>query len=101
MYVWKSYFTKSSDPIPENDTIRFYQKFYNYYAYDDGTAEEAYYLVGPAPSLAMKFVLNVTDTLRGIQMYFDPVVTNASTVPFRLNIWSATGGIPTGKVRRI
>ena len=28
-----------------NDTCRFYQKFHNYYAYDDGTAEDVYYII--------------------------------------------------------
>lgn len=57
----------------ENDTIVKEQLFYNYLAYDDGTAERSYYL-NLFPTLpgktAIEFHLNEPDTLSGISIYF-------------------------------
>ena len=78
----------------DNDTLRFYQKFYNYYAYDDGTAEAGYGLSQPFSQLAYKFTLPVKDTLRALQMYFNPVVNNVSNKPFRIAVWNDNGGLP-------
>ena len=43
--------------LKENDTIIHHQIFENYYAYDDGSAEAAYGLVGQGAELAFRFVL--------------------------------------------
>jgi hypothetical protein len=40
------------DMIRTNDTLFFYQKFYNYFSYDDGTPEAGYGLVGKNAKLA-------------------------------------------------
>lgn len=56
-----------------NDTISGYQHFYNYLAYDDGTAEKSYYLnlFSTLPGkIAIEHRLNVPDTLKGIAIYF-------------------------------
>ncbi len=57
----------------ENDTITGYQHFFNYLAYDDGTAEQSYFLnlFATLPGkIAIEHRLNVPDTLKGIAIYF-------------------------------
>src|SRR5690606_25280582 len=52
---------------------RGYQHFYNYLAYDDGTAEQSYFLnlFSTLPGkIAIEHRLNVPDTLKGIAIYF-------------------------------
>ncbi len=89
--------TSSSDFILENDTVIQYHPFRNYYAYDDGSAEAGYYVTGVGGKIAIKIRVNVTDTLRAMRIYFDPVgmvsvVSNThSTSHFTMSIW-ADGG---------
>lgn len=59
----------------ENDTIVQLQEFANYFAYDDGTAENAYYLnMHPSYNIpaytAVEYNLPLDDTLRGIAIKF-------------------------------
>lgn len=77
-----------------NDTLRFYQRFYNYMAYDDGTAEAGYGLSPAGSRLAYKFTLNHPDTLRSIMMYFNQTLNNASQKYFYLTVWNDNGGMP-------
>lgn len=58
-----------------NNTIHFQQAFENYYAYDDGSAEKAYYInMHPSyniPALnAIHFNFQIADSLRGLAIYF-------------------------------
>lgn len=86
------------DDCEENDTCVFYQKFYNYYAYDDGTAEAGYSLIStltnPETYLAMRFNMAQSDTLRGVRMWFNSVLNDANTEPFTLMVWNDMGGVP-------
>ncbi|MBA3829144.1 MAG: T9SS type A sorting domain-containing protein [Taibaiella sp.] len=74
-----------------NDTIIRDQIFDNYLAYDDGTAEQAYYLnlFPSAPGmLAIEYHLNQPDTLRGLAIYFNrqvPVATYKTINLFAFN----------------
>lgn len=72
-----------------NDTIYQYQKFYNYFAYDDGTAERAYGLFGENAQLAYQFVLNQEDLLRAIQINFLSMNSNVATNNFYLKVWKS------------
>ncbi len=85
------------DYITSNNTLTFDQKFSDFYAYDDGTAEAAYFINGPTPlDLAYQFTLNKTDTLRGLELYFNYLFVNQSNYSFRLALWDnkGTGGSP-------
>ncbi len=73
-----------------NDTIRFYQRFYNYYAYDDGTPENGYGLTTNNAMLAYKFTSVVADTLKAIQMFFNQTYQQANQKYFFLTIWTGT-----------
>ncbi len=97
-FVWTSYFNNNSGDFDYyNDTVRYYQRFTDYYAYDDGTAEQAYFLQSEPtfdPSFCMQFKLNAVDTIRAIELFFNPVVTNATLFGFRLAVWNDKGGMP-------
>jgi hypothetical protein len=77
-----------------SDTTIFRQQFRNYYAYDDGTPEAGYGLTPAGAQLAYKFELNVRDTLRAVQMYFNRVQDNSNQQFFNLRIWGDNNGIP-------
>ena len=83
--------------LSENDTIYHKQLFENYYAYDDGSAEQAYGLVGNGAELAYRFVLPDEigeDTLRALKIHFSPSVNDVSTEPFFIQIWEDSSGFP-------
>jgi hypothetical protein len=87
-----------SEVIRTNDTVRFYQKFYNYYAYDDGTAEAGYGLSSSNPNAklmaAVRYRLNIPDTLRSVQIFFNQVKDHANEEYFTLTIWDNQNGMP-------
>lgn len=70
------------------DTLRFRQKFHNYYAYDDGTPEFGYGLTPTGAQLAYRFVLSRRDTLRAVKMFFNKTFTGANDRFFDLAIWN-------------
>lgn len=80
------------DIIPSNDTIKFDQKFYNFFAYDDGTAEAGYslYNTNPQPKsyLAVKFSLSHPDTLRALKIWFNRTFNDENVVPFTIMVWN-------------
>ncbi|HCB61480.1 MAG TPA: hypothetical protein DHV29_03165 [Bacteroidales bacterium] len=83
-----------SDPIKTNDTLAFYQRFYNYFAPDDGSCEAGYGLTVNSARAAYQFKLNAADTLRSVQMFFNRVVNDVNQIYFYLTIWGDNGGIP-------
>ena len=80
-------------PIPdsniENDTVRSYQVFNDYYAYDDGSAEQGYGVQGIGSKLAHEFDIKKSDTLTAFRIYFNPIVNNLNAESFRLKVWSS------------
>lgn len=84
------------DDFPVNDTIRYYQHFYDYYGYDDGSAELAYGVSGAGAQLAYKFDLIKADTLRAVHMFFAQSGLDVSAQPFRLAVWSGNASGPSG-----
>lgn len=71
------------------DTAIREQKFENYFAYDDGTPEAGYGLSVANSKAAIQFQLNTKDTLRRIQMYFNPTLTSANEQYFYLMVWKS------------
>lgn len=88
----------SSDENRHNDTCVFEQKFYNYYAYDDGTAEGGYSLLStmsnPESYLAMQFTLAQPDTLRCVRMWFNSTLNDENFDDFTLMVWGDDNGRP-------
>lgn len=98
LVVTTRYFLNNSPPDPTtsfNDTVVHRQHFYNYFAYDDGTAEVAYRLEGNAAKFAYQFRLNYPDTLRGIAVHFAHVDKDISNDLINLIVWK-TLDRPTG-----
>jgi hypothetical protein len=83
-----------SDPIKKNDTLAFYQHFYNYFASDDGSAEAGYGLTINGGKASFRFDLNTPDTLRSVLMFFNRTVNDANQIYFYLTIWDDNGGVP-------
>ena len=86
------------DECIANDSCVFMQKFYNYYAYDDGTAEGGYSLISqltyPETYLAVRFSLAQPDTLRGVRIWFNSVYEDANIEPFTLMVWNDSSDEP-------
>jgi len=86
--------TPPPDIIRTNDSMRFYQRFYNYYSYDDGVPEAGYGLSNVGARLAYQFTLNQGDSLQSIQMYFNQTLGLSSQQYFFLTIWDDNNGQP-------
>ncbi|KPK87023.1 MAG: hypothetical protein AMS27_03465 [Bacteroides sp. SM23_62_1] len=87
----KSYLVTDEDDYKQNDTVIRYQMFYNFYAYDDGSAEFGYGISGEGTSnaaLACQFKTYAKDTLRAVRMYFNRTLDNVSQNYFLLSIWN-------------
>ena len=84
-------------PFPnfaQNDSTITQQLFYNYYSYDDGTAELAYGPTASQARLALKFDTYEADSLLGIAMHFVPSVNDVSNKLFLITVWENNGGEP-------
>lgn len=88
----------SGDQNKNNDTARFLQKFYNYFAYDDGTPESGCMVTTPnSPydaALAVQFTLNKPDTLQAIDIYINQTLNDVSGFDFTITVWSDHQGFP-------
>lgn len=100
-YCFDYHFTASvpfAQPVQHqnNDTIRGKQCFTNYYAYDDGSAEQAYGINGEQARLAYQFTTldNDSTELVAVQMHFVPTVFDHSNKLFLLTVWGDNNGQP-------
>jgi len=85
-----SYLITGDLDIKANDSVVRYQRFYNYYAYDDGSAENGYGLKGEGTanaSVAYRFKTFKSDTLRGVNMYFLRTLGDYTQDYFQLAVW--------------
>jgi len=81
----------------DNDTVVYYQKFGNYFAFDDGTSEGGYGVNGLGSRNAMvayRFKSFMEDTIRAVQICFNDSYMNANQRTFDLMVWDDIGGIP-------
>ena len=76
------------------DTIYYKQEFANYFAYDDGTAEAGYGLIGNGARLAYKFDIQKPDSLRSIMMFFNRTLSGANQKFFELCVWDDNNSKP-------
>ncbi len=79
-----------------NDTLTQTILFDNYFAYDDGSAEKAYYLL-PAANIpaktALEFTLNQADSVSGVDVFFAPQVPSAEGKLFSVILYQSLGAI--------
>jgi len=78
-----------------NDTVYQLQHFFNYFAYDDGSAEQAYGLIGTGAYMAYEFESNVSDTLQAVAIHFAHINGDISNYLFSIVIWDQLD-IPSG-----
>ncbi len=77
-----------------NDTISRVVELDNYYAYDDGTAEQAAYLKKGFGRVAVQYSLNKSDAVTAIRIYIPPTVTNLTGKRLALQIMSNKNNKP-------
>ena len=74
-----------------NDNTNFTTHLDNYYAYDDGTAESAVFLVNQqddGPEYAIRYRANVADQLQGVRFHFPHVDIDQETGQnFSIKVW--------------
>jgi hypothetical protein len=85
----------STGSVP-NDTIVRHQIFDNYLAYDDGSAEQSYFL-NLFPTLpgkiAIEYHLNIPDTLKGMAIYFGRQDPPPTYKMFSIVVYSSLQGV--------
>jgi hypothetical protein len=84
----RNYFGQTGSFNYSNDTIMYHQEFSNYYAYDDGTAEWDYGINEANAKIAYRFDVKMSDTLQGVQIYFNPNGYAVHNQLFQLCVWS-------------
>ncbi|MEJ6638624.1 MAG: T9SS type A sorting domain-containing protein [Crocinitomicaceae bacterium] len=77
-----------------NDSTAFTQGFYNFYSYDDGSAEAAFGPTGVQARLAIHFDAYESDSLIGVDLCFVPSVNDVSDKLFLLTVWEDDNGEP-------
>ena len=96
-FLIKSWLVTDDFDRKSNDTISYQQVFTNYFAYDDGSAENGYGLNGLGSSNAMaalRFRSYIQDTIYAISIYFNDSYQDANQVEFNIMIWDDNGGVP-------
>ncbi|GAB3888087.1 T9SS type A sorting domain-containing protein [Spirosoma agri] len=82
--------------LKQNDTLSARAVLDNYYAYDDGTWEYGLQL-GPRERVAVRFVLNKSDTMAGIRACIVPFRTNQSGQSFVVTVYGNTARTVGGR----
>lgn len=101
--VRNTYFIESlnaADP-KGNDTIMTDVVFDNYFAYDDGSAEQAYFLnpaLNQPAKTALKFDLRQADTVYGLSVFFAAQVPSAAGKFFSIVLYDSLGNTTAGDV---
>lgn len=81
-----TFINKTPDTIPYNDTIIGSTYLYNYYAYDDGSAESGVGIFNFG-QIAIKYNNLKTDTLEYIDIYFPKMEFNLLNTAINLKVW--------------
>ncbi len=90
--VQNRFYLSESDYEPNNSTKRIFD-FYNYYAYDDGSAEGMYGVSNKFGMIAVKFNAYKADSLKAIRVYFNKSLNNENRY-FNLMVWDEGGSGP-------
>ena len=83
--------------LRQNDTVRYTQQFFNYYAYDDGSPEDGYGVRGEGSDnamIALKYHSYELDSLKGILIYFNQIFGENTNLRFELTVWKDYNGRP-------
>ena len=94
--VTVSLITDDFDP-KQNDTLKYIQRFSDYFAIDDGTAEAGYGINGQGSRNAMaalRFRSFIPDSVTGISICFNDAYENANQRGFEIMVWADDNGRP-------
>jgi len=101
IYMTLNFYISSGDTISPNgidyrinDTTSFDFVLHNYYATDDGTAEFGLGMEQLSAKLAYRFVLEESDVLNSVDIYFPNIVRNQSGTGFDLYVWKKLSNEP-------
>jgi Secretion system C-terminal sorting domain len=86
--------TADNSPFNVNDSISRIVELDNYYAYDDGTAEQAAYLKKGFGRVAIQYVLNKPDGVTAIRIHVPPTITSLAGKRLTLQILNSKNGKP-------
>jgi hypothetical protein len=90
----KAFLSTDSFDRKTNDTVISYQRFSNYYAYDDGSAEYGYGGFIANTSVAYKFETETEDSLQAVYLFFNRSLKNENVQKFHIRVWSDKNGLP-------
>ena len=97
-FLMKAYLRTDAFDYKINDTVERVQRFRDYFAYDDGSAERAYGLRGQGTRnslMAVRFNSFIPDELGGVKIYFTQLLDSINTsYYFRFRVWDDAGGVP-------
>ncbi|MFN7118068.1 MAG: T9SS type A sorting domain-containing protein [Saprospiraceae bacterium] len=84
-------YTQESDSLYDrailrNDIVRRFTTFSDYFSYDDGTAE-AGLVARQNVEVAVRYVLNKSDTLRAVQYHFPRTTVDIANQRFTIKVW--------------
>lgn len=86
----------TSDIPGQSDSIVYQQNFYDYFAYDDGSAEAGYGVNQMFAKVALQYVhpSGENDSLKAFQIFFNPVGTDIRNDSITLMVWNDNNGQP-------
>jgi len=91
-----SLITDDFDP-KQNDTLKYIQRFSDYFAIDDGSAEAGYGINGQGTRNAMtalRFRSFLPDSVTGLSFCFNDAFDNANQRAFEIMVWADDNGKP-------
>ncbi|MFZ5941785.1 MAG: T9SS type A sorting domain-containing protein [Bacteroidota bacterium] len=98
MFELKAWIRTDTFDYKQNDTIVRIQKFSDYYAFDDGSAEAGYGIRGQNTNngkVAVKFNSYISDYIGGVDICFNKLLDSVNLgYYFRLEVWSDDNGKP-------
>ncbi len=98
MFELKGYLKTDDGDRKENDTVRYYQMFKNYFARDDGIPESGYGYMGNNAqnlSIACRYETFMPDTLQAVSLYFNPTLNDTTKrYVFKIAVWRDNNGRP-------
>lgn len=86
----------TSDIPGQSDSIVYQQNFYDYFAYDDGSAEAGYGVNQLFAKVALQYVhpSGENDSLKAFQIFFNPVANDIQNDSITLMVWNDNNGQP-------
>jgi hypothetical protein len=91
----RTWFDGTAEGLRSNDTVEVSIPFKNYYAFDDGTAEQAYGILNQTNAhFAIQLQPIQPDSLRGLFINFAHGGTDATLNSFKIAVWSFNNGVP-------